>query len=262
MIIEVKDGCYGYQKDKQVLRGVNLRLEERQILTILGQNGIGKTTLLKCLMGIYRWQSGETYMNGEQVRSLLDTKRVGYVPQAHAISFAYTVEELVSMGRAKFIRAMAVPSRKDMAYVGEALETVGIADLRRRKCNELSGGQLQLAFIARALAGQPEVLVLDEPESHLDFKNQFIVLNLLQRLVRERGLSCILNTHFPEHALRISDKTLLLGQDTYLFGDTPSVITEENVAAYFGVRAKIFSLGADEQNLPVFTVLEELREKG
>lgn len=259
MIIEVKNGCFAYRRSEPVLRDVSLRLEERQILTILGQNGMGKTTLLKCLMGIYPWQSGETYMDGERVKSLLDTKRVGYVPQAHAISFSYTVEEMVAMGRAKFIPAMSVPSRRDMECVAEALETVGIAELRGRRCNELSGGQLQLAFIARALSGQPDVLILDEPESHLDFKNQFIVLNLLRRLVRERGLSCILNTHFPEHALRMSDKTLLLGRDSYLFGNTRDVITEENVAAYFGVRAKIFPLGAEYHHQPVFAVLDETR---
>lgn len=258
MIVEVKNGTFSYGHSEPILKDINFQLKERQILTILGQNGIGKTTLLKCLMGIYRWNSGGVYLNGVPVKSLLDTKRVGYVPQAHLFSFSYSVEELVSMGRAKFIPAMATPSRKDMQKVEEAMEIVGVASLRNRKCSELSGGQLQLAFIARALAGDPELLILDEPESHLDFKNQFIVLDLLERLVAARGLSCILNTHFPNHALRISDQTLLLGDKVYLFGATAAVITEENMERYFGIKAKILPLGEECQNQSVFIVLGNL----
>ncbi len=258
MIIEVKNGCFGYEKEKPILRDICLKAEPGEILSILGPNGIGKTTMLKCLMGVYRWDSGLTMVDGKEVQTLIRSKNVSYVPQAHQFSFGYSLEEIVSMGRAKFIPLMASPSKRDMEIVREALETVGIYHLRDRKCSQVSGGQLQLAFIARALAGEPAALILDEPESHLDFKNQFTVLNLLEKLVNEQLLTCILNTHFPDHALRISKKTIILGKSGYTFGETKDTITSENVAKYFEVNAKILDLDQEYGNRSVFVVLNAL----
>lgn len=258
MIIEIQNGCFSYTKGTPVLKNISLKAEPGQILTVLGPNGIGKTTMLKCMMGMYRWDSGKTLVDGQLVDSFISSKKVAYVPQAHPFSFGYTVEEIVSMGRAKFIPMMAAPSKRDMAIVRDALETVGVSHLKDRKCGQLSGGQLQLAFIARALAGEPEAIILDEPESHLDFKNQFLLLNLLERLVQERQLTCILNTHFPEHALRISQSTVMLGADGYVFGPTRKIITEENIARFFEVRAKIFQMEPPNEDRTVFTVLNAL----
>ena len=173
MIIEIQNGCFGYTKDAPILKNICLKAEPGQILTVLGPNGIGKTTMLKCMMGMLHWNSGQTLVDGQTVSSLISSRQVAYVPQAHAFSFGYTIEEIVTMGRAKYIPLMASPSKRDMQIVREAMQTVGIYDLKDRKCSQLSGGQLQLAFIARALAAEPEAIILDEPESHLDFKNQF-----------------------------------------------------------------------------------------
>lgn len=192
------------------------------------------------------------------MRSLISSRQVSYVPQAHPFSFGYTVEEIVSMGRAKFIPLMASPSKRDMAIVREAMETVGVYSLKDRKCSQLSGGQLQLAFIARALAAEHQAIILDEPESHLDFKNQFTLLNLLETLVRQKNLTCILNTHFPEHALRISQKSIMLGKDGYVFGPTRQVITEENIARFFEVRARVFQMEKPYEDRTVFVVLNAL----
>lgn len=256
MILEIRDGSFAYKNAECLFENVNFKLEDRQVLTILGQNGAGKTTLLKCLYGILRWRTGGTYYDGKLAERPRQLRELGYVPQAHPLSFSYTVRELVTMGRAKFIPAMAVPSKQDMERVNATLERVGIADLAGRSCAQLSGGQLQLAFIARALAGEPRVLILDEPESHLDFKNQFMVLNLLEDLVQSSGLSCIINTHFPEHALRISNKTLLLGEREHLFGSTEDVISEQNIETFFGVNAKILDLGSEFGSKKAFVILD------
>lgn len=258
MVVEIKNGCFGYTKDKDILKDICLKAEPGEILTVLGPNGIGKTTMLKCMMGVYHWRSGETLIDGTPVHSLINSKHVSYVPQAHQFSFGYSIEQIVAMGRAKFIPMMAAPSKKDMEIVKESLNTVGIYHLKDRTCSQLSGGQLQLAFIARALAGEPETIILDEPESHLDFKNQFAVLNLLEKLVHENNLTCILNTHFPEHALRISHKTIMLGEAGYQFGKTHDIITAENVAKYFEVNAKILDLDEQYDNRSVFVVLGSL----
>lgn len=148
-----------------------------------------------------------------------------------------------------------MPSKIDKGIVDQAIDEVGISSIRDKSCMQLSGGQLQLVFIARALASEPKVLVLDEPESHLDFRNQFMIINLIRKLVRERGLSCIINTHYPEHALRLSDTTLLLGQNSYLFGRTKEIITEKRVAEYFGINAKILPVSYKGEEIKAFVVL-------
>lgn len=241
-MITVEKGCFGYKKNELILQDITFSLESGRVMSILGPNGIGKTTLLKCLMGIFKWDSGRTILDGKVLNSTLDSKKIGYVPQAHPVAFSYSVQELVTMGRAKYVRMFGVPSREDKNQAMMAMKEVGIADIALKSCNQLSGGQLQLAFIARALAAEPEVLIMDEPESHLDFKNQFLILNLIEKLVKEKGISCILNTHYPEHALRISDKTLLMGAQKYLFGNTEEIITQEHMREFFGIDSRIIDL--------------------
>lgn len=247
MTIEVRKGCFHYSPEKQILRDINFILPRGRILTVLGQNGIGKTTLLKCIIGIYKWSRGKTLINGSPMRFAKDINKIGYVPQARELIFPYTAGEIVAMGRVKNVSFFSVPSKSDRKKIDEALETVGIPHLKHRLCSQLSGGQLQLVFIARAIAKEPEVLILDEPESHLDYKNQFAVLKTLKTLVQERGISCIMNTHYPDHALRISDQTLLFGknthgENTYIEDETKKIITEKNIRNYFNVEAKILTV--------------------
>lgn len=255
-MLEVKNGSFAYPGEKELFRQVSFTLQDGEIMTILGQNGIGKTTLLKCVTGIYKWTDGGAFLNGRPVSSVEDLKGLGYVPQAHPLSFSYSIREIVTMGRARYIRAYAVPSKRDRELAEQAMEEVGIADLADRSCTSLSGGQLQLAFIARALAGNPEIMILDEPESHLDFKNQFLILQLIERLSREKGISCLINTHFPEHALQISDCTLLMGRNRYLFGQTGEVITEKSVEEFFGIRCAIQDVPYEKGKRKSFVVLD------
>ena len=125
MKLEVKNGSYAYKKDQYIFRNVSFSLGEKQILTVLGQNGIGKTTLLKCMMGILPWKSGGTYVDGVKLENPRKFKEIGYVPQAHPLSFSYTVRELVAMGRAKFVPPFAQPSKSDK----ERIEAVSYTHL-------------------------------------------------------------------------------------------------------------------------------------
>ncbi|MDQ7092201.1 ABC transporter ATP-binding protein [Desulfosporosinus sp. PR] len=261
MILEVKSGYFGYTKDNTILRDISFTLGEKEIMTILGQNGVGKTTILKCVTGILKWQQGQTLIDGKVIGSSRTAREqipIGYVPQAHSFSFPYTVKEVVTMGRARHIGLFSVPSKNDRKIVDQAIDEVGIGYIRDKLCSQLSGGQLQLVFIARALAGEPKVLILDEPESHLDFRNQFMILKLIKKLVRERGISCIINTHYPEHALRLADTTLLLGRDSYLFGKTGEIIIEENVREYFGIDVRILAVPYRNEELKAFVVLDSM----
>lgn len=249
MNLEIKNGCFGYSKENQILKNINLKVNDGEIFTILGQNGIGKTTLLKCLNGVLKWSSGEVYIGEKKITSPKELKNIGYVPQAHNLSFPYSVRELVIMGRAKYLGVFSTPSEKDYKIVERVLNEIGILHLIDKKCSELSGGQLQMVFVARALAGEPQILILDEPESHLDFKNQSIILKLIVRLVKEKGITCIFNTHYPEYALRISDRSMIMGKNDYIIGKTSEIINEENLRKYFGIETKILDAVIDNRVL-------------
>ena len=249
MIFEVRNGSFSYETGKVNLKDVSLTLSEPDVLSILGANGAGKTTLLKCMLGLLRWSSGASYIDGTDIRKVRAKefwKKVGYVPQAKLTSFVYTVGEMTVLGRNSHLNELAMPGAKDMQIVDESLKLVGIAHLKDKLCSRISGGEYQLVMIARALATQPSILVLDEPESNLDFKNQRIVLSTISTLCKERNISAIINTHYPEHALDISQKSLLLMPDkSAVFGDTAEVMNEANLEHAFDVSVHIhkFCLG-------------------
>lgn len=256
MELEIKNGCFGYTADNPILEKISFKLGQGKIMTVLGQNGTGKTTLLKCLMGLLKWQSGQTLIDGKPFYSMKECEGIGFVPQAHKTVFSFTVSEMTAIGRARHISVFGTPSKTDSEKVMHALETVGIAHLKDRLCSQLSGGQLQLVYIARALANEPKLLIMDEPESHLDFKNQMLILKLVQKLKIEKKISCIINTHYPEHAIRISDDTLLLGHRSYIYGESSEIISEKNIKKFFEVNARIFSVPELSANTKVFTVID------
>ena len=235
MNLEIKNGNFSYTDGNPILKDINLKIESGEIFTILGQNGIGKTTLLKCINGVLKWNSGEVFIDNKKVNSIKDLKDIAYVPQAHSFSFSYTVRELSIMGRAKYLNIFSTPSKSDYDIVEKVLDEMGILHLKDRKCSELSGGQLQLVFLARALVGEPKILILDEPESHLDFKNQTKILRTIVQLAKKKNITCIFNTHYPEYALRISDKSMLIGKDDYIIGKTSEIINEETLKKYFEI---------------------------
>ncbi len=262
MEVEVKNGHFGYTSNEEILTDICFRLPPAGILTILGQNGIGKTTLLKCLLGILPWKKGQTLINGEPMNYKKHMGRIGYVPQAYKFAFPYSVEETVTMGLAGKIGLFSIPTRKDREAVHAILSEVGIFHLRKRLCSQLSGGQLQLVFMARGLVKRPELMILDEPESHLDYKNQILVLKMLEKLSRKQGISCIINTHYPDHALRISDATLMLrrtasGKKTYIYGPAPDIITEKNIKLFFDVASRIITIDKkDKTKIRTLVVVE------
>lgn len=243
MKIEVKDGTFRYSKQERiVLNNISFDAGPGDILAILGPNGAGKTTLLRCTMGLMNWQGGQTLIDGMDIRTIKPRKLwqdVSYVPQARQATAAYTVEEMVLLGRTARIGQFALPGKEDLAKAEEVMERLNVTRLRRRSCSELSGGEFQMVLIARALASEPKVLILDEPESNLDFKNQLLVLDTMSQLAAD-GMTCLFNTHYPAHALRRASKALMLSHDgSYRFGPTREVVTQGSIARVFGVNAVI-----------------------
>ncbi|MGM9929124.1 MAG: ABC transporter ATP-binding protein [Bacillus sp. (in: firmicutes)] len=249
MKIEVRGGNFSYQKVKRnqtpaflYHNDIHFELDSGEILAILGPNGAGKTTLLKCIMGLLKWNVGETYMNETPLSAMPEKKiweNIGYVPQASKMTFAYSILDLVTMGRALYIRAYSQPKAEDKAAAYAALEAVGIAHLAEKSCNAVSGGELQLALIARTLVANPKILILDEPESHLDIQKQIVILKTLKRLAKERGISCIINTHYPNHAFYLADRVLMTAKGKrVVYGDVREIMTEARMKEYFGIELK------------------------
>lgn len=244
MSIEVCAGTFSYRHDVPLLQDIGFTVDPGQTLAILGPNGVGKTTLIRCLLGFLPWERGQTRIDGQDIRTLRGRelwRRAAYVPQARQNAFSYRAEDMVLLGRSPYIGNFSVPGRRDREAAARAMELAGVTHLAGKSCGELSGGELQLVLIARALAAEPAYLILDEPESGLDFRNQLVVLDLISRLCREEGLTVILNTHYPDHALRVSDKALLLfGNGVYQFGQTRHILTEEHMRALFGVDIAVW----------------------
>ncbi len=242
MILSVENGSFGYNHDRKVFSNIDFSVKSGELLAILGPNGAGKTTLLRCLMGFLPWSCGKSTLDGKDIRKITPRElwsKVSYVPQAKSTVCSYSVKDMIMLGRGSNFGFFENPSRDDELAVEKIIEDMNIGFLKDKLCSEISGGELQMVLIAKALASNPEVLILDEPESNLDFKNQLLVLDTISRLVAG-GMACIFNTHYPAHALQRASKALILDKaGNALFGDTLSVITEDNIQSAFDVKAVI-----------------------
>lgn len=247
MKIQVVNGNFYYEKRQKkfsnlYMQNINFTLETGEIMAVLGPNGAGKTTMLKCITGLLDWKEGETYIDDKPLESINRKalwKRIGYVPQAHKMVFNFLIEDLVLMGRAPYIGALAQPSKEDLRAAHEALDTIGILHLAKKSCNEVSGGELQLALIARTLVSDPEVLILDEPESHLDIQKQIVILQTIKRLSKKHGISCIVNTHYPNHAFYLADRVLMTAKEKgVVYGNVEEVMTEARMKEFFDIDLK------------------------
>lgn len=260
MLLEVKHADFYYTKSYPILSDITFSLKQGEILAVMGRNGVGKTTMIKCIAGILPWRNGYSAINGQKSGGQKIVRQIGYVPQAHKTSFSYSVRDMVVFGRVGHQSYLAAPRQEDYQIADDILAEVGISHLRDKQCNELSGGQLQLVFIARALVNFPKLLILDEPEAHLDFRNQLRLLKLLQTVVAEKNISCIINTHYPNHALRIADQCFLLGDKDYLVGDVKQIMIEANIAKYFSVHSQTLYTEYNGKEIPTFVFLDELDE--
>jgi len=242
MTFEVKNGGFSYG-NRQILNDINFQVKDGEILCVLGSNGVGKTTLLKCMMGLQKWHSGVSLLDGKNIAHLPNKelwKKIAYVPQAKNSVFSFSALDMVTMGRSAHLGTFSQPTAEDEQLALQAMETCGITWLKDKLCTQMSGGELQMVLIARALTVNPQMLVLDEPESNLDFKNQLIILNIIEKLAREKNISAIVNTHFPAHAMKIGKKALILNKDdSALYGLTDEIINEVNMRHTFNVQVHI-----------------------
>ncbi len=245
-MIKVENLEFGYKNSPSLFKNLTFEAVKGQTLAILGPNGVGKTSLLKCLLGFMQPKTGRVYLKIDEEhspKSKVFWQKVSYVPQSKPLNFAYTAMEMVLLGRAGSIGFGQKPSPMDISFAEEAMDTVGVLHLKDRYCHQMSGGELQLVLIARAIVSHPEVLVLDEPESSLDMKNQLAILNIIEHLKQEHNMTTILNTHYPNHAIRLAETSLVMGYGgKFDIGSTVELITEDTIRKYFDVDSTFFEL--------------------
>jgi iron complex transport system ATP-binding protein len=244
-LLSVEDLAFGYP-ERLVGSGVSFVLRGGEVLCLLGPNGGGKTTLFKTILGVLPARGGRIAVAGEEVSTWSRQRRArvfGYVPQSGGGTLAFTVFEMVLMGRTAHHGPFSAPTREDREAAEAAIEGIGISHLARREWTRISGGERQLALIARALAQGPQILVLDEPTANLDFGNQLRVIAELRRLA-ERGLAVFFSTHHPEQAFAIADEVAILhGGRLAELGPPEKVITAATMLEIYGAEVDVLSVG-------------------
>lgn len=225
---------------------VNLTLQPGQIAAVLGPNGSGKTTMLKLANGRLKPEAGEIRYEGRPLQSYSRREigqRLGFVPQQEKISFDYTVQEYVSMGRTPWLNPLDVPAKEDLEITAEAVHEVGMDRYLNQKVTKLSGGQLQLVLLARALAQQTGVLLLDEASSQLDLGNKRRFLDILHRLA-EQGKSILLTSHEPDFAIAAATKVILMKKGKVLVaGPMDKVLTKDNLETIYETPIELMEIG-------------------
>jgi len=236
-LLRARDLAFGYPH-RPVGRDVTMEVGAGEVVAVLGPNGGGKTTLFRTLLGWLRPTAGEVTLDGRPLsgwpRQQL-ARHVAYVPQAPGGQFAFTVMEVVLMGRTAHLPAYGVPSPGDRGIALDCLDALGVAALAPRVFTELSGGERQLVLIARALAQQPRLIVMDEPTASLDFGNQIRVIDHIATL-RHMGVAVLLSTHHPDHARHVADRIIRLKRGAIVGEGPATALTIEDLASLYDLE--------------------------
>lgn len=249
-----------YHPDKMILKDISLELGNHDILCLLGPNGTGKTTLLRCLLLLNKIKNGSIKIDGcdlTRISARNRAKMMAYVPQATTMAFPYEAGEVVLMGRVAHLAAGGSPTRKDRILADEAMERMGILHIGRSLFNELSGGEKQMVLVARALAQQARIMIMDEPTANLDYSNQVKMLRVIKSLAQQ-DYSILMTTHLPDHAFWACNKVALMRDGKLIAQGLPDeVLTSENLSRLYAApvcvsKAKLYPWdGETKVSIPI-----------
>ena len=253
MMLEVENLCFSYQQTP-VLKGLSFSLNQGSLVSLLGPNGAGKSTLFKCVLGLLHGWQGKILLDEKDVRNASPAqiaRAAAYIPQIHYPAFNYRVLDMVLMGTSCRVQAFCAPGRRESQCAMAALDMVGVAGLAHRDYLRLSGGEQQLVLIARAIAQDSRLLVMDEPTASLDYGNQIRVMRQVRALA-DKGYAILQATHNPNQAYQYSDRILAMKDGCILAqGEPRDVFTAPLIDALYGVRTRIECLSGDETRVCV-----------
>ncbi|MDO5690207.1 MAG: ABC transporter ATP-binding protein [Tissierellia bacterium] len=253
MIIDVTDLSFGYD-ERLILKHIDFRIQEPSVIAVVGPNGVGKSTLFKLILGLLRSRDGSIRVFDRSITNLSRrelAKDLAYIPQSHFPTYNYSVLSTVLMGMVGQVGLFSSPSalQKEAAY--GALESLGIAHLALRGYAQISGGERQLALIARALVQEAKVLIMDEPTANLDFGNQLMVMERVQMLSKE-GYTVLVSLHNPQHAYLYADKSLVLhGGEVLTFGKTREVLDQRTLEKIYRIDINLLDVDNDGERIRV-----------
>jgi len=243
MDLKVEDVSFSYGEN-EVLKDISFELGEPNLTCIVGPNGVGKTTLARCVNRLLRPRNGRVTLDDVDINDMTLRElavHIGYVPNSSRDTFPMSVMNTILMGRHP--RAGWTTSDHDLEVVEETMRTMGLEEYAMRDFNELSAGQHQRVMIARGLAQEPELLILDEPTSNLDVKHQMEVMELLRRLTRERGITVLMVCHDLNITARYADRIIMMSDGRiHSDGTAAEVMTEGNIMDVYGVRSKLIEV--------------------
>jgi len=234
--IEFRHVTLGYGR-RIVLKDISFEIRDGEYFGLVGPNGAGKTTILRAILGALKPNQGKVIINPHEGQIL----RLGYVPQRDSIDdiLPYTVEEVVLMGRYRSIGFLRRPGRNDREIISRSLEHVAIAGLRMAAFKNLSGGQKQRVLIARALASQPHVLILDEPTNGMDLSSRTSILSLIETLRQADRLTVIMVSHLLDDVANHVERLALVERDHFIVGDVDTILTGENLSALYQMSVSV-----------------------
>ncbi|MDO5328893.1 MAG: ABC transporter ATP-binding protein [Coriobacteriia bacterium] len=234
--LEIQDLAFHYQNTDNIFEGINFELHNGEILSLLGPNGCGKTTLLNCIIGLCKNTHGNIIINGKtELTGKEKSQALGFVPQTMTATFDYKVIDYVVCGVAPYLKMFNRPGKCEYERAWESLETMKITDLAEKSYAQISGGEQQLVSIARVLTQKPDFILLDEPTSHLDFGNIVRTLKIIKSM-SDKGFGIIMTTHNPDHALMMGGSTLIMKDcGNFKFGNTKQIVTQDSLRDLYGI---------------------------
>ncbi|MBO8144553.1 MAG: ABC transporter ATP-binding protein [Thermodesulfobacterium sp.] len=260
-MLEIKKLCFRHKGSKEdTLKDIEFSAELGKVTAILGPNGSGKSTLFKCIAGIWKPYKGSICINGKEIDKLSYLERAkifAVVPQEHEPAFPYSVFDMVLIGRAPYVNFFSSPGLKDYEKAKQALQTLGIYHLKEKSYDKISGGERQLVLIARALAQSAPFMLLDEPVSHLDFRNQIKVLLKIKELAYKNKITALVTIHDPNLASLFADKIVVIKDGRIIGQGKPNhILNEKLIQEVYGIKINIIQNNGFNLICPVLDFLK------